>query len=479
MLASLNHPGIATLHGLEKVKGKPFLVMELVEGETLAERIARGPLPVQEALALSRQIAEALEAAHEKGVIHRDLKPANIKVDPEGQVKVLDFGLAKAFADEVPESELSASPTLSRDATKAGVILGTAAYMSPEQAKGKTVDKRTDIFSFGIVLYEMLTGKKAFPGSDVSEVLARILAVEPDWKPLPADVPPSVAKLLRRCLTKDRKERLQAIGDVRVEIQEILSEAEVESTPAASVAVERTTVWQVALLTAIAGLALGGITVWSMMRSEPSAPTITRFPLTLPPGDALSGTGRHAVALSPDGTRFVYTANNQLYIREMEQMEATPIRGTDAARDPFFSPDGQSVGFWAGGQLKKISVTGGAAITLCEAGNLFGASWGADDTIVFGQSTDGILRMSANGGTPEVLIPMDSETPEQGHGPQMLPDGKTVLFTLATTGFWDDSQIVTQSLETGERRVLIEGGPVGTMSVPRMGAASSWSISRR
>ena len=199
-------------------------------------------------------------------------------------------------------------------------------------------------------------------------------------------MPPSVAKLLRRCLTKDRKERLQAIGDVRVEIQEILSEAEVESTPAASVAVERTTVWQVALLTAIAGLALGGITVWSMMRSELSAPTITRFPLTLPPGGCTFGYGPSCCGPLADGTRFVYTANNQIYIREMEQMEATPIRGTDAARDPFFSPDGQSVGFWAGGQLKKISVTGGAAITLCEAGNLFGASWGADDTSFSGKA---------------------------------------------------------------------------------------------
>ncbi len=224
LLATLNHPGIATLYGVEEFETKPFLVMELVEGETLAERIARGPLPVDEALTLSQQIAEAVEAAHEKGVIHRDLKPANIKVDPEGHIKVLDFGLAKAFADEVPDGELSASPTLSRDATRAGVILGTAAYMSPEQAKGKTVDKRTDIFSFGIVLYEMLTGKKAFAGEDVSEVLASIIKTEPDWKAVPTDLDPRIQNLLRRCLRKDRKNRRQSIGDVRVEVQDILAD---------------------------------------------------------------------------------------------------------------------------------------------------------------------------------------------------------------------------------------------------------------
>ena len=464
LLAALNHPGIATLHGFEKAKGMPFLVMELVEGETLAERIARGPLPVTEALTLSQQIADALEAAHEKGVIHRDLKPANIKVNPEGHVKVLDFGLAKAFADEVPESELSASPTLSRDATKAGVILGTAAYMSPEQAKGKTVDKRTDIFSFGIVLYEMLTGKRAFAGEDVSEVLAHILTSEPDWKALSGNVPPSVVKLLGRCLTKDRKNRLRDIGDARFEIQEILAEPRATS----EVVKARAPVLAWGLTVLIAAL-LSGITVWSVMQAEPPAQTITRFAVTLPPGEVFMAPGSRAngrllLALSPDGTRLVYVANQQLYLREMDQMEATPIRGTDIApTSPFFSPDGQWVGFWANNNLWKVSVTGGAPVALCEAANPFGASWGADDTIVFGQGAGGILRVSANGGTPEVLIPMDSDKNEMGQGPQMLPDGKTVLFALSTTtvttlSSLDESQIVTQSLETGERRLLIEGG---------------------
>ena len=280
LLAALNHPGIATLYEVEESEGKPFLVMELVEGETLSERIARGPLPVDEALTLSQQIAEALEAAHEKGVIHRDLKPANIKVDPEGQVKVLDFGLAKAFAEEVPESELSASPTLSRDATKAGVILGTAAYMSPEQAKGKTVDKRTDIFSFGIVLYEMLTEKRAFAGEDVSEVLAGIIKMEPDWNAVPPDLDPRIDNLLHRCLKKDHKKRLRDIGDVRNEIEVILADP-TGASPQQPLAVSASSRARERLAWGLFVAALvAGISVWSVTR--PSPRLATRFAVTLP-----------------------------------------------------------------------------------------------------------------------------------------------------------------------------------------------------
>jgi len=332
--------------------------------------------------------------------------------------------------------------------------------MSPEQARGKGIDKRTDIFSFGAVLYEMLTGRRAFAGEDVSDVLAAVIRSEPEWKALPADVPPSVVKLLRRCLTKDRKNRLRDIADAGFEIQEILAESTgvFPQQPLAVTAPSRArekVAWGVGILVAVL---VTGIAVWSVMRAEPPAETIRRFPLTLPPGDALSGVSRHVVALSPDGTRFVYAANEQFYLREMDQLEPAPIRGTDGGREPFFSPGGQWVGFWANGNLRKVSVTGGAPVSLCECGNPYGASWGADDTIVFGQGPAGILRVSTNGGTPEVLIPMDSEKGERGHGPQMLPDGRTVLFTLSTTPSWDESQIVTQSLETGERRVLIEGG---------------------
>ncbi len=340
LLAGLNHPGIATLHGLEEAEGKPFLVMEVIEGKTLAERIARGPIPVNEALAISQQIAEALEDAHEHGVIHRDLKPGNVKITPEGQVKVLDFGLAKAFGDDIPESDLSQSPTLSRDETQAGVILGTAIYMSPEQARGKAVDKRTDIFSFGAVLYEMLTGKKAFPGADVSDVLAAVIRSEPDWKALPANVPPSVIKLLRRCLTKDRKERLQAIGDVRFEIREILSEPETAvASKAARARIPR--VWQaLAGVFAVAFLA----TLWLFWQTV-SAPELTvRLSVNLGAGDYQLAPGSYSWAvLSPDGKMLAFVGQaggqeRQLYIRSLDSLEATPLSGTEGASAPFFSP---------------------------------------------------------------------------------------------------------------------------------------------
>ena len=391
LLAALNHPGIATLYGVEEFETKPFIVMELVEGETLAERIARGPLPVSEALTLAQQIAEAVEAAHEKGVIHRDLKPANIKVDPEGHVKVLDFGLAKAFADDVPESELSQSPTLSRDATRAGVILGTAAYMSPEQAKGKTVDKRTDIFSFGIVLYEMLTAKKAFAGEDVPEVLASIIGKEPDWKTLPANLDPRTQNFLHRCLTKDRKNRLRDIGDARVEIQEII---------AAPATVPKLASGRHSIGTAVAAaLLLSGVVavaVWSL-KPAPARPLV-RFVATPPSAELLDvGTAPDVdVAITPDGARIVYPVNlngqRQLVVRAMDQFEATPLGGLgNAARGPFISPDGNWVGYFDGvSALQKVSILGGPPVTICEmpGAGPRGGSWGPDDTIIFATSYD-------------------------------------------------------------------------------------------
>ena len=458
LLAALNHPGIATLHGLEDAEGKPFLVMELVEGETLAERIARGPLPVDEALTLSLQIAEALEAAHEKGIIHRDLKPANIKVNPEGQVKVLDFGLAKAFAEETPATDSSISPTLSRDSTRAGVILGTAAYMSPEQAKGKEVDKRTDIFSFGIVLYEMLTGKKAFGGEDVSDVLASILKTEPDWKAV-SDLDPRIQKLLRRCLRTDRKERRQSIGDVRIEIQDILAEPTVAHE--AIKARAPMLAWALAGFFAVALLA----TLWMLWPTVSAPQPPVRFSLNLGAGDSQLFTGAGGTpVLSPDGKTLAFLGqmpggNTQLYIRSLDNLEATPLSGTEGAYLPFFSRDGRWLAFFIAGALKKVSVSGGAALTIAEASSPRGGTWGPDDTIVY-TPTDftGLYRVPASGGTPVELTQL-REGELTHRWPWFLPNGKAVLFVIqAQGGSFNDGSIEAVLLETGERKVLHRGG---------------------
>ena len=462
LLAQLNHPNIAAIYGFEHSDSMHFLVLELVPGDTLQERVAKGPLPVEEALDICRQIAEGVEAAHEKGVIHRDLKPANVKVTPEGKVKILDFGLAKAFEAEPPVTDMSQSPTLTEEMTRAGVILGTAAYMSPEQAKGKPVDKRADVFAFGAVLYELLTGERAFEGETITETIAAVLKSEPDWNVLPAATPWRIQELLRRCLTKEPHDRLDGIANVRIEIKLALEEPR-SASPGEVTSPTQVPLWQRAIPWTIAVLmtVMAGVGFWSLTRPAPRP--ITRFPLVLasiPSEQQLIGKGRHFVALSPDGTHLVYVSvdtiyNSQLYLRPMDQLEATPMRGTEGAREPFFSPDGQWVGFWAEDQLKKVAISGGAPVILCEAKNPWGASWELDDTIVFGQGLDGIWKVSANGGTPEVLVTTEGKL---AHGPQILPGGDTVLFTLAPSSGWDDAQIVVQSLETGERKVLINGG---------------------
>ena len=455
LLASLNHPNIATLHGLEESEGERYLVMELVPGETLAERLKRGPLPADEALAVARQVASALEAAHENGVIHRDVKPANIKIMPDGQVKVLDFGLAKAFAPDGTNEDPSSSPTLSAAGTRAGVILGTAAYMSPEQARGQTVDKRSDIFSFGAVLFEMLAGRPPFRGETVSDVLAAILKSDPDWSELPSALDPRLEALLRGCLKKNPKERRRDIGDVRNTIREV------EDTPGRPPVVEpaKRYAWRSTLLWALAASAVAGALSFNL-KPEPPQP-VARLSVVLPRSQTMTWFWRHLLAISPDGKTLVYGANSRLYVRPLDAMEASPIRGADNAMEPFFSPDGRWLAFYTPGSLMKVPLGGGAPSTLCKAGFPHGASWSADDTIVFGESAKGIFRVPASGGTPEVLVEMDATKGERAHGPQVLPDGKTLLFTLRTGDSWDEAQIVAQSLETGERRVLVDGGTDG------------------
>ena len=464
LLASLNHPNIASIYGLEESGGVKALVLELVEGPTLAERIQEGPIPIEEALPIARQIAEALEAGHEAGVIHRDLKPANAKVKEDGTVKVLDYGLAKALEGEAPasrDSELSQSPTLTRHGTQIGVILGTAAYMSPEQAKGKRVDKRTDIWAFGAVVYEMLTGTRAFHGGDVAEVLASVIKSEPDWAALPGGTPVSLQRVLRLCLTKDVKGRFRDIGDVQLAIGAFDTVPTADPTEGPS-----SGGWRRAIaITGAAGVLfiVTGVAISRMSRPVESPRPVARVSIPLPAGVSLHTASRRAVALSPDGSGLVYNANGQLYYRAMNQTVATALRGTEGASGPFFSPDSAWVGFWAEGQLWKVGIRGGAPVSLCDArdragSGVWGSRWGADNTIVFGQRGTGIMRVSADGGTPEVLISFPDFGGDVSHGPQLLPDHKAVLFTLTNGGKWDDTRIVVQSLETGERKLLIQRG---------------------
>jgi serine/threonine-protein kinase len=465
LLASLNHPNLAAVYGVEEGYGIWALVMELIEGPSLAERIATGPIPIDESLRIALQIAQGLEAAHEKAVIHRDLKPANVKLTADGDVKILDFGLAKALEAEAPPSEESHSPTLTR-ATEVGVLLGTAAYMSPEQAKGKPADRRADVWAFGVVLYEMLTGKRAFAGEDVSETLAHVLTKEPSWSALPGALPARVRALLARCLTKDPKKRLQAIGEARISIEEAIAgvtEANVVPTRAVS-----------PLWLAVAGaatLALG-VTVGALWpRSAPSAAPAVRLSAEL--GMDLSRRQSlmrgPAAVLSPDGTLAAFVARGdtpdeqQLYLRRLDQLEASPLAGTEGARNPFFSPDGQWVAFFAEGKLKKVAIAGGAAVTLCEAPDDRGGSWGEDGTIVFTPSPAAdvfLSRVSSSGGTPEVLTKPDPAEGDVTHRwPQVLPGGRGVLYTASTiVGKYDGATIVAEVLPNGPKKLLVRGG---------------------
>jgi Tol biopolymer transport system component len=455
-VSSLNHPHICTLHDIGEQDGTDFLVMEYIEGETLADRLKKGALPLDQALRYGIEIADALDKAHQQGVVHRDLKPGNIMLTKSG-AKLLDFGLAKLRASEPGHeaSVLSALPTEEKPLTKEGSILGTFQYMAPEQLEGKDADARTDIFAFGSVLYEMVTGRRAFEGKSQASLIGAIMEHDPPaMSTLQSMTPPLLDHLVKTCLAKEPDKRWQSAGDVERELTWIVeSGSEAGVTGVARPRGRTHLAWGLALVLAVAVV---GIAAWNL-KPPPPRP-VTRLSLLLPPGDQFTGWDRHIVALSPDGTHLAYVANGQLYLRAMDRMEATPIRSTEGGvNSPFFSPDGQWVGFHAGGQLRKASVSGGAVVTLCDAANPFGASWGADDTIVFGQRREGILQVSSAGGTPEVLVP-GSTIEGLAHGPQILPDGNSLLFTIGDGSTWDDAQIVVQSLTTGERQVLIEGG---------------------
>jgi Tol biopolymer transport system component len=457
LLASLNHPNIAAIHGLEESGGTNFLVLELVEGETLADRIKTGPVPVEESLKLALQIAEALEAAHERGVIHRDLKPANIKVTPDGKVKVLDFGLAKAFAGEQEQMNLSNSPTLSVASTQQGVILGTAAYMSPEQAKGKAVDKRSDIWSFGAVLFEMLTGEPAFPGEEVSEILASVIKGDTNLDLLPANIHPRVREVLIRSLQKEQKKRYPDIGEAEYEIEQVLADPSGVFIKPISAAKPRRKV-RIGLPWAIGAVCLTviivGAVIWNLKPAPAPEPRpVMRFDYELPNGQQFGDLTERAIAISPDGSQFVYQTGKGLYLRSMTDSNTRLISGTgENPRKPFFSPDGQWIGYISGdGILKKTSINGGASVSLTKDTSAGFLSWSADHAIVYGTGNGRtIMRISENGGNPELLVKREGEALV---APQILPDGKNVMYTM----YKDALKIVVQSLRSRERKELFTG----------------------
>jgi eukaryotic-like serine/threonine-protein kinase len=483
-LASLNHPNIGGIHGLEEADGVKALVLELVEGDDLSQRIALGPLPIEEALPIAKQIADALEAAHEHGIIHRDLKPANIKVREDGTVKVLDFGLAKALdpASGAGVDGMS-SPARGMLVTEPNVVLGTAAYMSPEQARGRPVDKRADLWAFGAVLYEILTGRRAFEGEHVSDTLAHVLMTDPDWSALPASTPVPIRRLLRRCLEKDRKRRLDSAAGARLEIEEALTAPSAADGAAAQhgPAPRRRTV-AIASVVFVAGVVVTALSTWALMRPAPAKLQPVRFAIVLSAAQPMRGFNRD-LAVSPDGTHLVYASgapgDGRLMVRAIDQLDFVPLGGITGASGPFFSPDGRWIGFFSGtigGELRKVSITGGPPVSLGRTqGGSGGASWGLDDTIVFAMLPSapnaGLLRVPASGGEPTVLTTPDAAHGEQQHlFPSVLPGGRAVLFTITSRGPIENAQVAVLDLTTGQRKTLIRGGSQAEYVDPSTGS---------
>ena len=480
VLASLNHPNIAQVFGT--VDQPAGLVMELVEGDDLAARIAHGALPPDDALAVARQAAEALEAAHERGIVHRDLKPANIKVTPAGTVKILDFGLAKALLDGrsgLEQSNAANSPTFTSPldrhglgGTGMGVILGTAAYMSPEQARGKPVDRRADIWAFGVVLFEMLTGRHLYEGETASDTIAQILTQEPQIDRLPATTPPAVRRILRRCLQKDPRLRFQSAGDIRIELEEVL--ADPAGTSATTVGVpppRRSPLWPWIVAGAAALVAAASVWGWSSRAAPPLSPM--RLEVRVGSGERLivddNVDGALAV-LSPDGRTLVYAANprgmRQLFVRTLNELESKPLPNTSGALSHFFSPDGRWIAFFAAGKLKKVGLTGGTPIDIAVVADPRGGTWGPDDTIVYTPDTqEGLLRVAASSvGTPEPLTQL-AEGERSHRWPQFLPGGKAVLFVRQDQGAaYDDGFIEAVRVDTKERQILVRGGTFPTFA---------------
>ncbi|MBK7368267.1 MAG: serine/threonine-protein kinase [Candidatus Eisenbacteria bacterium] len=469
LLASLNHPHIGALYGLEESEGRRVLVLELVAGESLAERLRRGPMPLDEALPIACQIASALEAAHESGVVHRDLKPGNVMLRPDGTIKVLDFGLAKGGAGDSKSSDpqLSASPTMTYAATQAGVILGTAAYMSPEQARGRAVDRRSDIWSFGCVLLELLTGKPTFAGETVSDTLASILNSEPDWSTLPAGTPNRVSDLLRRCLRKDPSSRLRDAGDARIALEEIIAAPDAgEDAPASAAAsahgAARASNGRIVAMLgfiAIAALAFAG---WSLWRGAGAGNDATPMRFAIPASLSVTPSSSiEAFAIAPDGSAVAFVGqdslgNSSVWLRKLDALVPAQVPNTENAIALFWSPDSRQVAFFADGKLKTVALAGGVVRTLCDAPDPRGASWGSKGTIVLAPAATGPLySVSADGGAPTVAVEMDTTKKENSlRYPVFMPDGEHLLF-LALPRFESSYFVYMTQLGSKSRRAAM------------------------
>jgi Tol biopolymer transport system component len=479
LLASLSHPNIAGLHDVGEDAGTHFLVMELAPGETLATRLERGPLPLDEALAVAAQIADAVAAAHEQGVVHRDLKPGNVMVTADGAVKVLDFGLARAVTPETLSGsgpDLSQSPTLAHPGTLAGVLLGTAAYMSPEQARGRTVDRRTDVWAFGCVLFEMLSGRPAFGGETVAETLAAVLRGEPEWSVLPAATPPGVVSVLRRCLEKDPRRRLHDVSDARLLLEEARQGGpQPGEGPAAAPPPPR---WREALAWGLAASALAVALVLAWRPSRPApVPTLTRFSVELSGTRALALADVPILALSPDGRTMVFSAidtatgRTMLYVRPFDQAETRPLAGTEGGTSPFFSPDGTAIAFFAEGRLKRVPAVGGPTVTVTDSSSSRGGAWAPDGSIVYSpEYTSGLWRVSASGGVPEEVVALDAGKSDRTYRwPDLVDGGRAVIYTagaLDSPNNYDGARIEAFSFASGERRVLVEGANMARFAPP-------------